>query len=212
MQTVKLLEKSRSLGRKSFSDKDVRRSWRRKYIALFHSNLASLPIIPAAGASFNASGDQIEQILHEETAISDESEEYLEDDESYDMWWYNQARKGIATELPMQDHPDLKSVFNDQLLLYTEGPSLCLLDPLQAWVTNTDSEPIRRPLKPKAAFTRRDYFCMLDVRHSKMALTADCSINVDDLRLFPMSNGLDSSHGIFPRLGFLRYHPRIQIT
>jgi len=106
-------------------------------------------------------------ILGDETVPPDN--ESMSDDENYlsvdsdDPWWNRDTSRPANTTMFDRDHSGFEAILKDQPLLYTEGSTLSLLDPVQGWIPNTNEEPIRRSLKLKAGLIRSGYVFVLDV-------------------------------------------------
>jgi hypothetical protein len=134
-----------------------------EYPALQSNSTSQTP----AGTSMGVSGGPVEMTLGDEITLLDnesipDDEEHLSVD-SDDPWWNRDITRPANTTTSDQDDSDFRTILKDQPLLYTEGSTLSLLDPVQGWIPNTNAEPIRRSLKSKTGLTRREYAFVLDV-------------------------------------------------
>lgn len=136
----------------------------RKYPGILQSNSTSQT---PAGTSMGVVEEPIGMILGDETVPLDN--ESISDDEDYlsvdseDPWWNRDTSRPANTTTSNRDHSGFEAILKDQPLLYTEGSTLSLLDPVQGWIPNTNEEPIRRSLKLSTGLTRREYVFVLDV-------------------------------------------------
>jgi hypothetical protein len=109
------------------------------------------------------------------------------------------AEPSASNNKPVDEHESLKAL-ETQLLLVTNGSNLVLHDPSR-FSTKEETELIRRRLSSDSMYPDdRLYFWLLDVTSLRYSffLPTGCSIHVNGLHWFNLSNSMDLSTRLFP--------------
>lgn len=104
------------------------------------------------------------------------------------------AEPSTSNNKPVDEHESLKAL-ETQLLLVTDGSNVVLHDPSRFW-TEEDTELVRRRLSSDNIYPDdRLYFWLLDVTSLRYSffLRTGCSVHVNGLHWFNLSNSMDLS-------------------